>query len=87
MATGWSTGRLLFRGAPLVEVLDEINRYSPVKLRLGDESLGRVPVGGTFIAGADSAQVATALAAALPLNAVQVGAREIVLVRRYETAD
>jgi transmembrane sensor len=85
--TGWSTGRLVFKGAPLSEVLADINRYTPLKLRLGDESLGQVPVGGTFIAGADSARVAAALGAVLPLNAVQVGAREIVLVRRYEAVD
>ena len=84
---GWSTGRLVFRGAPLADVLDEINRYATVKLRAGDESLGKVSVGGTFVAGADSAQVANALAAALPLNAVRVGAREIVLFRRYDAAD
>jgi transmembrane sensor len=71
----------------LSEALEEINRYTPVKLRLGDESLGKVPVGGTFVAGADSSQVANALAAALPLHAVQVGAREIVLFRRDDAAD
>jgi transmembrane sensor len=85
--TAWSTGRLVFKGAPLSEVLADINRYTSLKLRLGDESLGQVPVGGTFIAGADSAQVAAALGAVLPLKAVQVGAREIVLVRRSESVD
>lgn len=84
---GWSNGRLVFKGTPLKEALEEINRYTPVKLRLGDEGLGKVPVGGTFVAGADSSQVANALAAALPINAVQVGAREIVLFRRDDAAD
>jgi transmembrane sensor len=87
MVLGWSSSRLVFRGAQLAEVLDEINRYATVKLRLGDDSLRDTPVGGTFTAGADSAQVAAALAAALPLNAVQVGSSEIVLFRRYEAAD
>ncbi len=87
LVAGWSTGRLVFRGAPLSEVLEEINRYASVKLRLGDESLGELPVGGTFIAGADSAQVAAALVAALPLSVVQDGAREIVLFRRYDAAE
>jgi transmembrane sensor len=85
--TGWSAGRLVFKGAPLRDVLADINRYTSLKLRLGDENLGQVHVGGTFIAGADSAQVAAALGAVLPLKAVQVGAREIVLVRRYEAVD
>lgn len=84
---GWKSGRLVFRSTPLAAALDEINRYSLTRLRLGDESLGNIPIGGTFEAGADSAKVAAALAAALPLDAVQVGATEIVLFRRYETAD
>lgn len=87
LVLGWSSGRLVYRSAPLAEVLDEINRYASVKLQLGDDSLGTLPVGGTFVAGADSARVAAALAAALPLSAVQVGAREIVLFRRYDAAD
>jgi transmembrane sensor len=84
---GWASGRLVFRDAQLTDVLEEINRYATVKLRLGDASLGNVPVGGTFVTGADSAQVAAALSAALPLSTVQVGAREIVFFRRYEAAD
>jgi transmembrane sensor len=84
---GWASGRLVFRDAQLTDVLEEINRYATVKLRLGDASLANVPVGGTFVTGADSAQVAAALSAALPLSTVQVGAREIVFFRRYEAAD
>jgi transmembrane sensor len=86
-AVGWSSNRLVYRSTPLAQVLDDINRYASVKLRLAEDALGTQPVGGTFIAGADSNKVAAALAAALPLNAVQVGAREIVLFRRYDAAD
>jgi transmembrane sensor len=82
----WSQGRLVFKGTPLADALDEINRYAAVKLHLGDSSLASFPVGGSFVAGGDTEQVVAALAAILPLRAVHVGASEIVLFRQYETA-
>lgn len=83
MATSWSRGRLVFRGTPLAEALEEVNRYSTRKLRLADPSLASLPVGGSFIAG-DSELVLSAFVAALPLRAVEGGGGEILLFRRYE---
>jgi len=83
--TSWSQGRLVFNGTPLAEALDEVNRYADTKLRLGDQALAAIPIGGSFIAGGDSEQVVEALAAVLPLRVVRVGANEIVLFQRYET--
>jgi transmembrane sensor len=82
MATSWSRGRLVFRGTPLAEALEEVNRYSTRKLRLGDPSLASLPVGGNFIAG-DSELVLSAFEAALPLRSVDGGGGEILLFRRY----
>jgi transmembrane sensor len=82
----WSRGRLVFDATPLAEALDEINRYAAVKLRVGDAALAAVPIGGNFAAGGDSEQVAEALAAVLRLRIVHVGASDIVLYQRYETA-
>lgn len=84
---GWTSGRLVFRSTPLADALEEINLYSDIKLRIGDTSLGGIPIGGTFEAGADSERVAAAIAEALSLDAVQVGAKEIALFRRYEATD
>jgi transmembrane sensor len=73
MATSWSRGRLIFRGTPLAEALEEVNRYATRKLRLADPSLASLPVGGNFIAG-DSELILSAFAAALPLRSVDGGA-------------
>lgn len=84
MATSWSRGRLVFRGTPLSEALEEVNRYSSRKLRLADPSLASLRVGGNFIAG-DSELIVSAFAAALPLRLVDGGGGEILLFRRYES--
>ena len=84
VATSWSRGRLVFRGTPLAEALEEVNRYSTRKLRLADPSLATLPVGGNFIAG-DSELVLSAFVAALPLRSVDGGGGEILLFRRYES--
>jgi transmembrane sensor len=84
MATSWSRGRLVFRGTPLAEAIEEVNRYSTRKLRLADPSLATLPVGGNFIAG-DSELILSAFVAALPLRSVDGGGGEILLFRRYES--
>jgi transmembrane sensor len=82
---GWSRGRLVFNGMPLYKVLDEINRYAEIKVHLGDSALANIPIGGNFVAGADSNEFVETLAAVLPLRSVRTGANEIVLFQRYET--
>lgn len=47
-AEGWVRGEQIFDGRPLREVVEEMNRYSRVKLRLADPSLGELPVSGAF---------------------------------------
>jgi transmembrane sensor len=84
MVTSWSRGRLVFRGTPLAEAIEEVNRYSTRKLRLADPSLASLTVGGNFIAG-DSELILSAFAAALPLRSVEGGGGEILLFRRYES--
>jgi len=82
--TSWSHGRLIFKDSPLTEVLDELNRYAATKIRIGDNRLASIPIGGDFIAGGSSEQVVDALAALLPLRVVYIGPNEIVLFHRYE---
>jgi len=82
MVTSWSRGRLVFRSTPLVEALEEVNRYADRKIRLGDPQLAQMPVGGNFIAG-ETELIVSAFAAALPLRVVDGGAGEIILFRRY----
>jgi transmembrane sensor len=80
VAMSWMHGRLIFRGTPLHAAIDEVNRYAARKLRLGDASLADLPVAGNFVAG-DSVSMVDALAAVLPVRAVD-GDREIILLRR-----
>lgn len=44
----WRTGRLVYRDAPLSEVITDANRYSRTPIVLADESLGDLRVLGAF---------------------------------------
>lgn len=79
-ALGWTHGRLIFRGTPLVDVVAEVNRYSTRKLVLGDPSLAQFPVHGNFLAG-DAGAVVAALKAVLPVRVDETG-DEILLRHR-----
>jgi transmembrane sensor len=78
----WSQGRLVFDGDPLSSVLAEVNRYSTIKVVLGDERLAAIPIGGTFVAGGDAGAFVQALSAILPLRSEPSGDHEIVLFHR-----
>lgn len=82
--TSWSRGRLAFRGTPLAEALQEVNRYGHRKVRLGDADLAELPVDGNFIAG-ETDLIVSAFAAALPLRIAEGDVGEIILFRRYTT--
>lgn len=77
----WTEGRIDIDALPLGEAVAEINRYSAVKLRLGDAALERLVVSGAFQAG-DNAGIAAALAAVYPLRVVSTKDGEIVLAAR-----
>jgi len=46
-ATAWQTGRLAFHLQPLRYVLEDVNRYAPKRIVLGDDALGSLVVTGT----------------------------------------
>lgn len=77
----WTLGRLDFSGLPLAEAVAEANRYSEVKLRLGDPGLAELPVGGSFRIG-DNAAIAAALATVFPVRVASDDGYEIVLMPR-----
>ena len=79
--TAWLRGRLDFNGMPLAQAIADANRYSTIKLRLGDPKLADMPVGGSFRAG-DNAAIATALSAVFPVRVARNDAHEIVLMPR-----
>src|ERR1700733_1116244 len=80
MLMSWSRGRLVFRGTPLAQLIDEVNRYTERKIQLADSTLGELPVQGNFVTG-DSEAVVAALEAVLPVEVQRDGAT-LVLVRR-----
>jgi transmembrane sensor len=82
LITSWLRGRHIFRNTPLVDAVEEVNRYAKTKIRLGDASLAELRVGGSFITG-DSQLVVEALTTVLPVRAANSG-DEIILFRRYE---
>ncbi len=77
-ATGWLDGWLRFRGAQLAEVIAEANRYSDLKLRLGDPRLANVELSGNFHTG-DNVSIADATGLILPVR-VEQHDDEIVLM-------
>jgi transmembrane sensor len=82
----WSGGRLDFDGTPLRQVLADVNRYSSIKVVLGDEALGDVPIGGSFAAGGDAGAFVHALATILPVRSEPVGDQQIVLYPRERSS-
>ncbi len=46
--TSWRSGRLIFDGEPLVEVIAEFNRYNEVQLVLESSQLSDEPISGVF---------------------------------------
>jgi len=74
VALSWSQGRLIFRAAPLADVVAEVNRYSSHKIVLADAGLATLPVHGNFVTG-DASRVVAALEAVLPIRAERDGAQ------------
>lgn len=47
----WTNGTLVFSGKPLEEVVDEISRYTTVKIEFSDPEVASIKVGGLFPVG------------------------------------
>lgn len=80
--TAWMRGQLIFENTPLLEAVNEFNRYNAVKIRLLSQKTGEVSVGGIFRT-ADVASFADAVAQAHHLRVINAG-RELVLASGAE---
>lgn len=80
-AKGWTHGELVFERRPLAEMIDEMNRYTTAKIRLGDPSLRDLRVSGAFYDN-DQESLIGALEMGWSLRAERVSDKEIVLHRR-----
>lgn len=74
----WHDGYLVFTGEPLSEVVEQINRYSPVTVQLADPGLASIAVGGRFKVG-DLEAILAALQANFGIHARQINERLIQL--------
>lgn len=81
VAQGWTRGELVFRQRPLRELLEEANRYSAVKIRIGDPSLNDLRISGVFDSN-DQTSLIQAIEHVLHLHAEQTSPQEIVLQPR-----
>ena len=80
-AVSWREGRVVFSDEPLVQVVDEINRYSTRKVVLGDGDLGGMRVSGVFRPGSADRFVA-ALEIGFPVEAEVDQRRNVVVLTR-----
>ena len=78
IARSWTEGQLVFRNRPLAQVVEEMNRYNTVKIRLGQPALNELKISGQFY-GNDPASLIQALELGWSLHAERPSADEIVL--------
>jgi transmembrane sensor len=67
-ATAWRQGKVIFRGEPLGEAVQRLNRYSRLQLAIDDPRLAGIVVSGVFEAG-DTPAFAEAVQSYLPVTA------------------
>lgn len=79
--TSWRNGVITFNGETLEEVIEEVSRYTEMKIDIGDADLKSLQVGGVFKAG-DTASVFNNLKANFGIDSVKTEAGAIVLVKK-----
>jgi transmembrane sensor len=78
---GWHDGRVFLEDLTLGDAVAEMNRHSPVQIRVGSPELERLRVNGMFRAGEQDA-FASALESYFPITAQHNGDTEIILTAR-----
>jgi transmembrane sensor len=76
----WRSGRLVYRGEPLAEVVADLNREFVEQIEVTDPALARMPVTGVIVLD-DQASVATRLSLMLPIRSVP-SERGVLLLRK-----
>jgi transmembrane sensor len=69
---GWRTGRLVYRGQPLSEVVADLNQQFATPIRIEDPTLAATPISGVLVLD-DQAAVIRRLALLVPISAVRSG--------------
>ena len=79
--TSWRRGQVIFDNSRLADAVAEINRYSQVKIELGDPSLADLRLSGAFATGRTTVFI-EALTRYFPVRVSQDDDAKVVLVRR-----
>lgn len=77
----WRNGMLVFRDEPLVEVIEEVNRYTELKIIIPESSVRDIKVGGFFKV-SDIESVFDALEKGFDIRAEYISEDVVYLVRR-----
>lgn len=81
---GWRTGRLVYRGQPLSEVVSDLNQQFSTPILIEDSTLAAMPISGVLVVD-DQDAVIRRLALLVPVSAVRSGAG--VVLRRDPASD
>ncbi len=81
--TAWRDGQLVFKDEALAKVIDDVNRYSRIPIRLGDDKVGDLRLTGYIVTSQVDGWL-RGLESVLPV-AVERQAGEIVLLHRDES--
>jgi transmembrane sensor len=81
---GWRSGRLVYRGQPLAEVVADLNQQFSTPISIEDRDLAATPISGVLVLD-DQAAVIRRLALLVPIRAVPSGAG--VVLRRDVASD
>lgn len=81
LATAWRSGKVIFREERLKDAVLRMNRYSRIRLEIGDEALADEPISGVFEAG-DTEGFLRGVRLALPVVVTQKDADTVSLSSR-----
>jgi transmembrane sensor len=73
----WRTGRLVYRGQPLSEVVTDLNQQFATPIRIEDPALAATPISGVLVLD-DQAAVIRRLALLVPISAVRSGSTVVL---------
>jgi len=76
----WRSGRLVYRGQRLGEVVADLNRQFTTPIEIGDPTLAEIPITGVIVLD-DAAQVTQRLSLMLPIKSVP-SERGLLLLRK-----
>jgi transmembrane sensor len=76
-AAGWEAGLLQFSDQPLALAVQQMDRYSPVRLKIGDAAAAAIPISGQFRSG-DTEAFVEGVTAVFPITAEKNPDGEIV---------